>query len=164
MHVDHQGLARHLLGMDACRIGEPVVAVDDVAVHRAGDDACHDAVVVDLLEQVLRIASRKLDAPQVVGAHVVEVAIDVVAQVVVQLRIHHIADAGLHIVPVHITPCNGRAVRADDVGKILGLVAPGLGNDKGDVHVTVLPHALSEAVTCCSQASQNVGRELPSEH
>ena len=164
MHVDDQRLARHLLGMDARRVGEPVMAVNDVAVHGAGNDTRNDAVVVDFFEQVLGITSREFYTSQVVGAHVVEVAVDVVAQVEVHLRVHHVTDAALNIVPVHVAPCHRCAVGTDDVGEFFGLIAPGLGDDKGDVHVAILPHALGESVTCGSQSSQDVRRKFPAEH
>ena len=151
--VDHKWLAGHLLGVDASGVGEPVMGVDDVAIDGSCDHARHNTVIVNLLEQVLRIASRELDAPKVVGAHVVEITIDVVTQVEVQLRIHHLADAALHIIPFHIAPGHRCAVSSDDVGKILRFVSPGLWDDKCDVHVSIFPHALSEAVTCGSQSS-----------
>ena len=81
VHVDDQGLAGDVLGVDACRVGEPVVAVDDVEGDCAGYDPGHDGVVVDLLEEVVGVAAGELDAPQVVEALVVEVGVDVRAQV-----------------------------------------------------------------------------------
>ena len=164
MHMNNERLAGDLLGVDACRVGEPVVRVNDVAVHGACDDACHDGVVVDFLEEVFGVSSRELDASQVVGVHVVEVAVDVVAQVVVGLRIHHIADAAFDIVPVDIAPSHRSAVGANDFSEVLGFVAPGLRNDKGDVHVAILGHSLCETVTRRSESAKNVRRKLPSKH
>jgi hypothetical protein len=42
MYVDAERLAAHVLGIDACRISEPVVCMDDVKVLRASHYACDD--------------------------------------------------------------------------------------------------------------------------
>ena len=83
MHVNDEGLAGDLLGMYAGGVSEPVVRVNDIAVNGAGDDAGGDGVVVDFLEEVIGVTTGELDAPEVVGAHIVEVGVDVVAEAVV---------------------------------------------------------------------------------
>jgi len=117
VHVDHQWLARHLLGVDAGRICEPVVRVDYVAVDRAGYHSGHDRVVVDFLEQVVGVAAREFDAAQVVGAHVVEVGVDVVAEPEIEVGIHHAADTLLDVVAADVAPCHRHLRRAYDVGE-----------------------------------------------
>ena len=62
MHMDAQWLSTHLLGIDSGRIGKPVVGMDDIEVLGARYLACNDAVVVDLVSQIARIASGKLHA------------------------------------------------------------------------------------------------------
>ncbi len=162
--MNHKRLAAHLLGVNAGGISEPVVRVNDIEVERARYHTSHYRVVVNLLNEVVGITARELQASQVVGVHVVKVTVDVVAQVVVELRIHHIANATLHIVPVHVAPGNGRVVGSDNASKVLGLIAPGLGNDKRDIHVAILGHALCQTETRGAQATQDVRRELPAKH
>ena len=69
MNMYHKGLACHLLGVDAGRIGEPVVRVDDIKVDCAGYHSCHYRVVVDFLKQIVGISPRELYTPQVIGVH-----------------------------------------------------------------------------------------------
>ena len=57
VHVDYQGLAGDLLGMDAGGVGEPVVRVDDVEVNGARYHTGHDGVVVDFLQQVVGVSA-----------------------------------------------------------------------------------------------------------
>ena len=57
MHVNHQRLAANLLGVDAGRIGEPVVRVDYVELGSASNNAGNNRIVVDFLHEVLRILS-----------------------------------------------------------------------------------------------------------
>ncbi len=60
VNVNHQWLAGHLLGMDAGRIGEPVVTMDDVEINCAGNDACGDRVIVDFFENIVGVASSRI--------------------------------------------------------------------------------------------------------
>ena len=60
MDVDAQGLAAHLLGMNTCRIGQPVVGMDNIVVQGTRHDACYNRVVIDFLVQIARITTSKL--------------------------------------------------------------------------------------------------------
>ena len=164
VHVYHQRLACHLLGMDTGRISEPVVRVYHIEIDSACNHTCHYRIVIDLLEQVVGIAARKLNAAEIVGAHVVEVGIDMVAQVEVELRIHHIAYAALHIVVAYVAPCHWHTVCAHYAGKAALFVTPWLRNDKSDVHVAIVIHTLCEAVARCAQSTKDMRWELPPEH
>ena len=104
--MDHQRLAGHLLGMYACRICQPVVTVNDVTVDRAGNDTGCYRIIVDLFKKVVGIAARELDTSEIIGAHVIEVGIYMVAQTEIQIRIHHLADARLDIITGYIAPRN----------------------------------------------------------
>ena len=89
MHVNHQWLSCHHLRMDPRWVGEPVVRVNDVARHCPRYDTRHDRVVVDLLQQVVRVSSAKLQTAQVIGAAIAKVIVDVFSRslVVVHLRL-----------------------------------------------------------------------------
>ncbi len=78
--MDHQRLAGDLLGVDAGGIGQPVVAVDYVAVDGACDHSGRDRIIVDLFKKIVGIATRELYAAEIVGAHIVEIGIYMVAQ------------------------------------------------------------------------------------
>ena len=164
MNMNHQWLACHLLGMNASRISEPVVRVNHVAIDGAGYNTCHDGVIIYFLEQVVGVATREFYTPQVVSVHIVKIAIDVVAQVKISAWVQHFPYSPFHIVPVHIAPCHGSGVGTNDASKVLGLIAPGLGNDKSDVHVATLCHALGKTKTCCSKPPQDVRRKFPAKH
>lgn len=127
-------------------VGEPVVGVDYVEVDCACYHACGDRVVVDLLEQVVGIASRKFDAAEIVGAHVVEVGVYVVAQTEIEAGIHQPAYARVDVVAAHVAPGYRHLRCAYDVGEMLVLITERLGYHESDVHVAALPHAFGEAV------------------
>ena len=78
MDVYDEGLTSDLLGMNPCRISQPVVRVDDVEGLTASDDTCYDGVVVDLLEEVVLVLPRELKAAQVIRRQVGEVRIDMI--------------------------------------------------------------------------------------
>ena len=162
--MDDHRFACYLLGMDSGRIGQPVVAVDDVEIERAGYDACADRIVVDLFDKIVGIAARELETSQVVGAHIVEVGVDMVAQPVVEVGRHDAPDALLDIVAVDVAPGYRSLACADYVGKVAVFVAEGLGDDEGYIHVATLPHAASEAVAGGAETAQNMRWELPPEH
>ena len=146
VHVDHQGASAHLLGVDASRIGEPVVGVNDVILLLSGDDTSHDGVVVDFFLEVVGIFSRKLDATQIVGLAIGEISVDVVAEGVVLFGRHACAEAFFDVVVVHIAPHDGRFAQPDEVHKTFIFVAPRLRNAEGYVHVGLLRHAGCDAV------------------
>ena len=160
----HERLARDLLGVYAGGVGEPVVGVDDVARNRAGYHSCRYAVVVDFLEQVVGIASRELDAAEVVEAHVVEIGVDVVAQAEVHLGAHVASDALFHVVARHVAPCHRHLRCAYYAGETAVFVAPRLRDYEVYFHVAALPHAACEAVACGAESAEDVRREFPAEH
>ena len=153
VHVDHQGASAHLLGVNASRIGEPVVGMDDVILLLSGDDPCHDGVVIDFFLQVVGIFARKLDAAQVVGLTIGEIGVDVVAKGVVLFGRHARAQAFFDVVVVHIAPHDGRFAQADEVHKTFIFVAPRLRYAEGDVHVGLLRHASCDAVGRCAESA-----------
>ena len=164
VHVNDEGLAAHALGVNACGIGEPVVGVDDVELLLAGNDACHDGIVVDFVVQVFGIAAGKLYAAQVVGEAIVEVGIDMVAQGEVEFGRHLIAEALLHVVVVYIAPHYGRSAQPDDVHKTFVLVAPRLGQAERYLHVGLHRQAFGDAVAGSAESAQDVRGKLPTEH
>ena len=162
--VHHQRLSAHLLGVDARGIGEPVVGMDDVILLLSGNDTRHDGVVVDLFLQIVGIAARKLDATQVVGEPIGEIGVDVVAQGEILFGRHAIAEALAHIVVVHVAPHDGSFAQPDDVHETFVLVAPGLGDAEGDVHVGLCGQAGGHAVGRGAEPAEDVGREFPAKH
>ena len=150
--------------MDTGRICQPVVRVDDVEIKRTGDHACNNRIVVDFFKKIVGIASRELYAAQIIGAHIVEIGINMVAEAVVQLRTHQTAYAGVDIVAVDIAPCHRHLRATDYVGEAFVFIAERLGDDEGYVHVATLPHALCQAVAGGAQPSEDMRREFPAEH
>ena len=150
--------------MDAGGIGEPVVRVDDVEIERAGHDTGTYRVVVYLLDKIVGITAGKLDAPQVVGAHIVKIGIDMVAQTEIEVGGHDIADALAHIVGIDVAPAHGHLRHAHDVGEMVFLIAIRLGDDKGYLHVATLPHAFCETVARGAETAEDVRGKFPPEH
>ncbi len=57
VNVYHQRLARHLLGVNAGRICQPVVGVYDVKLFGTCHNAGHYGVIVDLLKEIVGITA-----------------------------------------------------------------------------------------------------------
>ena len=67
--------------------------------HSAGNHAGHDRIIVDFLNEVFRIAPRKFNTSEVVKTHIIEISVDMVAEVKISLRVHDLADSGIDIIP-----------------------------------------------------------------
>ena len=104
--MNHEGLAGDLLGMDAGRVGEPVVGVNHVEFLSAGYHAGANRVIVDFFQEIVGISAGELDASEIIQAHVVEVGIDMVAQTEILVRVHDVAYAAFHIFAAYVTPCH----------------------------------------------------------
>ncbi len=87
-----------------------------------------------------------------------------VAQTVVEVGVHDIADAVLHIFARDVAPAYGHLRHANDVGEMTLFVAERFGYYKGDVHVATLPHTLSETVAGGAETAEDVRWKFPPEH
>ena len=164
MHMNHQRLAAHLLGMNAGRIGEPVVRVNDVELLSAGNHTGYDRIVVDLFHEVVGIAPRKLDTTQVIGLQIIEICIDMTAKVEILLRVHAVAVALLHVIPTYIAPGDRGIGGPDYMSKSFILISVGFRYDKGDFNIATLGHAFGQAITGRAQTSQNMRGKFPTKH
>ena len=126
VYVDDEGLAAHLLGVDACGIGEPVVGVDDVELLATRHHTGNDRIIVDFLVQIARVTACKLHATQVVDMHKVEVGIDMVAVSVIIVGIHEVANPTAYVVEVDVAVSDGHTVHRNDARVGAVLVAPWL--------------------------------------
>ena len=66
MHVNHKRFSAHVFGVNASRISQPVVCVNDVIFLLTSYHASHDGIVVNFVEEIIGVASRKLDTSQIV--------------------------------------------------------------------------------------------------
>ena len=168
VNVDDKRLAGHLLGMDAGRIGEPVMGMDYIEAvmlqFLTGNDACYDGIVVDFLQQVLGIFARELDTSEVVGVEVAEVSVDAVAQVVVFLRIHHMTLALLYVVPIDVLPYHWRIRCANDVYEVFDFVALWLWQDKGNITFSCVDDTAYDTERSGSQTTEDMRRPFPAKH
>ena len=76
MNVNDQRFSGNLLGMNAGRIGEPVVRMDNVTRIGASYHTGYNRIVVYLFKEVIGITARKLDAPEVVGMQIIKIGIN----------------------------------------------------------------------------------------
>ena len=127
MHMYAERFSADLLGMYSGGVGEPVVGMDDVELFSTRHYACNDRVVVDFVVQVARIASGKLHGTQVVDVHVVEVGIDMVAQLEIIVGVHNVAHAVANIVVVDVAPGDGHGIHGNDACGMGLFVAEGVG-------------------------------------
>ena len=72
--------------------------------------------------QVRRITTGKFHTAKIVDVHVVEVGIDMVAQTIVVVGIHHIGYAALYIFVVNITPCDRHTIHCHNTASAAVLV------------------------------------------
>ena len=110
------------------------------------------------------IASGKLHTSEIVDMHIIEISIDMVAQLIVVIRIHDIAHPILNIVAADISPCYGDCIHGDDAGSMLLLVAKRMRQTERYLDVALGLESLGDTVIGCCESSEYVGRILPSEH
>ena len=135
-----------------------------VIVDGTGYYTCTNGVIVDLFDKVVGVAAGELYAAQVIGAHIIEVGIDMVTEAEIEIRIHDIAYALLHVFTVDIAPADRHLRHSYYIGEVTLLVTVRLGYDKCNVHVATLPHALSETVAGSAETAEDVRWEFPPEH
>ena len=164
MDVDAQGLSADLLGVDACRISQPVMGMNDVVVEGTSHHTGDDGIVVDFLVQVARIAASKLHGAQIVDVHVVEVSIQVVAQAEIEVGVHDVPYPFANIVSRHVAPGNGHSVHGYDVAGRTVFVAEGMRQTERNVHVALGMQALRDTIVSGGQSTEYVRRILPSKH
>ena len=162
MHVDDEWLSAHLLGMYACREGEPVVGVDDVEFTRTGNDAGNDVEVTDFLVEVFGITSCEVQSADVVGALVAEVGIDMVAELVVFFGCQ-VLETSFEPFVVGVAPNDGDLVHAQDVQEFL-LFTAGLWQAEGGLDTGNLGKTLGDTIGCHSKSAVNLRGKLPAKH
>ena len=164
MNVDAQGLAADLLGMDAGRIGQPIVGMDDVVVKRTSHHASNNRIVIDFLMQIAWITARKLHGAKVVDVHVVEVGIQVFAQTEIEVGIHNVAHTLANIVGRHVAIGNGHRIHGHNVACRAVFIAKRFGQTERNIHIALGIETLRDTIVSGSQSAEYVRRILPSKH
>ena len=164
VYMNTQRLTAHVLRMDSCWIRQPVVCMNDIEVLCTCHHACNHRVVIDLLMQVRRIAARKLHTTEVVDIHVVEIRIDILAQLIVIVGVHDIPHPTLNIVTVHIPPGNGHRIHGNDTGSVLLLIAERMRQTKCDLNVALRLQSFRDAIVGSGKTAKHMRRILPSKH
>ena len=153
MHMDNQWLTADMLCEYTRRIGQPIMAVDDVEIQTVRQHTRYRFVVTDLLNQVIRITARETDASEVIRTDTAVVIMNAVAEMIELLRTHLSLHAGFDVVVVHILPDDRYTVRTNDAQERLIFVTPRFRNNERNLHVRLLRHAARQAVTGGSQTS-----------
>ena len=164
MHMNDQRFAADMLGMYARRISQPIVGMNNIILLLTGYDSCHNGIIIDLIMKIVRITTGKLNTSQVIGLPITEISINMVAQSVILLRRHFIAQTLLDIVIINITPNNRSFTQTDNIHETFVLISPRFWDTKGNLHVWLLGQTCCNAVAGSSESAQNMGREFPSEH
>ena len=175
VHVHHKRLARGLLGRNACRIGQPVVGVDDVEVVFRGQRRANQGITRHFLHQVHAVFARKLVVARKHRAAAVEVLhhMTVVFQHVGELLRPDIRDdVGPDFHVLYTLPITSVGLMVDVDGHVAGveqtdvafvLVAIGTRHHKQHLN-TVLRQTFGHAVASRSEAACDMRGELPPKH
>src|SRR5574344_2319208 len=123
--------------MYACRICQPVMCMNDIEILLTSNNSCNNRVIINLLMQIVRIATTELHASQVIYIHIVKVGIYMVAQTEIQLRIHNITYPALNIIIIDITPCDWNIIHCYYVHKATILIPPWFRETECYVHVAL---------------------------
>ena len=164
MNMDAQRFTTDLLGMDAGRIGQPVVSMDNVVVQGTSHHASDNRIVIDFLMQIARITTGKFHSAQVVDMHVVEVGIQMVAQTEIQVRIHDITHSLTDIVGRHVTIGNRHSIHGHNLASRTILVTEGMRQTERNIHIALSIKALRDTIVGGGQSTEYVRRILPSKH
>ena len=164
MHVYAERLAADLLGMDTCRIGEPVMSMDNVKLlstsHLSGDDR----VIVDLFVKVAWITACKLHGAKVVDVHIVEVGVDMVAQLEVILGRHYIATTLFDVVVADVAPGDRHTIHGNNTTGTCVLVAEGTRKTEHSLDVALGVKPLTDTIVGSGKTAKDMRRILPTKH
>ena len=87
-----------------------------------------------------------------------------VAQIEIDLRIHHFPDSRLNVIIAYIAPCHRSVAGTDNIGESSLLIAPGARDDESDLHIAVIVHPLGQTIGGGAQTAQDMRGKLPPEH
>ena len=138
--------------------------MDDVKLLCPCHLSSYDRVVVDLLVKVSGITTGKLHGSEIVDVHIVEVGIDMVAQLEVVFRRHHVAATVFHIVIVHVAPCDGHTVHCHYATGACIFVTKRAWKAQHRLNVALGVKALADAIVCRGKTTKHMRRILPTKH
>ena len=164
MHVYNKRFATHILGMYSGRISQPVVRMDNVILFRTGHHACNDRVVIDLFQQVIGITAGKFHASKIIHVTITEISINMIAEIIIFLRIHVFRQSLPDVVHLDITPYDRNITHSYYFQETLVFIAPGLRYTKSYIHIRLHSHSSCKTKTGRTQTSQDMRREFPSKH
>ena len=114
MHMDNQWFASNLLGKYTSRVGQPIMAVDDIKIQTMRQHTGYSLVVIDLFYQVIWITTRKTNTTQLVRTNTTIVISNTIAQVEILFGTHSARHALLHIMVVILFPYHRYTIGTND--------------------------------------------------
>ena len=142
MHVDAQRLSTHLLGVDTCGEGKPVVSMNDVELLRTSHHSCNDRIVIDFVVKVGRISTSKAHTAEVIDIHIIEVGIDMITITEIVIRVHDVAHTLLHIVIVDIAPGYRHTVHGYNFSGTAVFITKRMRQTESDIHIALSMQSL----------------------
>ena len=147
MHMDNQWFSSNLLGKYTSRVGQPIMAVDDIKIQTMCQHTGYSFVVIDLFYQVIWITTRKTNTTQLVCTNTTIVISNTIAQVEILFSTHSTRHALLYVVVVILFPYYRHAVSANDTKERLVFITPWFRNDECDIHIFLLRHTACQTIT-----------------
>ena len=59
--MHHQGFPGDKLGCNSCRIGQPVMGMNDIKIVFIGDNGCNHCIIGNFLEEVLTVTAAEAE-------------------------------------------------------------------------------------------------------
>ena len=114
--------------------------------------------------EVRGIATRKLHCSEIIDIHIVEVSVDMVAQLEVVVGIHNIADAVLDIVIVNVAPSDRHGIHGYNTASRRVLIAERTRQTQYGLNISLGIKSLADTIVGCCETAEYVRRILPSKH
>ena len=162
--MDTERLSADFLGMNSCRICQPIMCMNNIKVLCTCHDSGNYGVVVYLIMKIRRIATGKFHTSEVIHIHIVKIRIEMVPQAKIVIRIHHIADSVLYVIIIYISPSNRHAIHGNNPCRRMIFITERFWQAQGYIHIPLGMQTLGNTEISCCKSTIYMRRILPAKH